>query len=62
MGLAGRIGELRATSGQDADRQEKAVEARDGAAPRFRHLCLVGLAEDAGVTPNPTQATAPRPR
>ncbi len=53
MGLEGRIGELRATSGQDAERREKAVEARDGAAQRFRHLCLVGLAEDAGVTPEP---------
>lgn len=51
LGLEGRIGELRATSGQDADRQEKAVEARDGAAQRLRHLCLVGLAEDAGVVP-----------
>ncbi|MGA5066390.1 TIGR02680 family protein [Streptomyces exfoliatus] len=53
MGLEGRIGELRATSGQDAERREKAVEARDYAAQRFRHLCLVGLAEDAGVTSEP---------
>ncbi|MFD9290358.1 TIGR02680 family protein [Streptomyces sp. NPDC060030] len=53
MGLEGRIGELRATSGQDAERREKAVEARDFAAQRFRHLCLVGLAEDAGVTSGP---------
>lgn len=53
MGLEGRIGELRATSGQDAERREKAVEARDCAAQRFRHLCLVGLAEDAGVTSEP---------
>ncbi|MFE5797496.1 TIGR02680 family protein [Streptomyces sp. NPDC056503] len=51
VGLAGRIGELRATSAQDADLREKAVAARDGAAHRFRHLCLVGLAEDAGWTP-----------
>ncbi|MGP2440887.1 TIGR02680 family protein [Streptomyces sp. JW3] len=53
MGLEGRIGELRATSGQDAERREKSVEVRDGAAQRFRHLCLAGLAEDAGLTPEP---------
>ncbi|MFD9812125.1 TIGR02680 family protein [Streptomyces sp. NPDC059080] len=51
VGLEGRIGELRATSGQDAERRERAVENRDGAAHRFRHLCLVGLAEDAGTAP-----------
>ncbi|WP_373305344.1 hypothetical protein [Streptomyces roseolus] len=51
VGLAGRIGELRATSAQDAELREKAVAARDGAAHRFRHLCLVGLAEDAGWAP-----------
>lgn len=49
--LEGRIGGLRATSGQDAERREHAVAARDRAAHRFRHLCLVGLAEDAGITP-----------
>lgn len=49
--LEGRIGELRATSGQDAERRERAVAARDAAAQRFRHLCLAGLAEDAGITP-----------
>ncbi|MEU5023583.1 TIGR02680 family protein [Streptomyces milbemycinicus] len=49
--LEGRIGGLRATSGQDAERRERAVTVRDGAAHRFRHLCLVGLAEDAGSTP-----------
>ncbi|MFE8013944.1 TIGR02680 family protein [Streptomyces antibioticus] len=49
--LEGRIGGLRATSGQDAERRELAVAARDRAAHRFRHLCLVGLAEDAGITP-----------
>ncbi|MFE4424297.1 TIGR02680 family protein [Streptomyces sp. NPDC056817] len=49
--LEGRIGELKATSSQDVERREKAVAARDGAAHRFRHLCLVGLAEDAGITP-----------
>ncbi|MFC9399193.1 TIGR02680 family protein [Streptomyces sp. NPDC057027] len=51
MDLEGRIGALRATSGQDAELREKAVAARDGAAHRFRHLCLVGLAEDAGIAP-----------
>ncbi|WP_328371168.1 TIGR02680 family protein [Streptomyces sp. NBC_00445] len=49
--LEGRIGGLRATSGQDAERREQAVATRDGAAHRFRHLCLVGLAEDAGTAP-----------
>ncbi|ELS57063.1 TIGR02680 family protein [Streptomyces viridochromogenes] len=49
--LEGRIGELRATSGQDAERREQAVATRDAAAQRFRHLCLAGLAEDAGITP-----------
>lgn len=49
--LEGRIGGLRATSGQDAERREQAVVTRDGAAHRFRHLCLIGLAEDAGITP-----------
>ncbi|MFE5596079.1 TIGR02680 family protein [Streptomyces sp. NPDC056549] len=49
--LEGRIGELRATSGQDAERREQALAHRDGAARRFRHLCLVGLAEDAGIAP-----------
>ncbi len=51
LDLEGRIGGLRATSGQDAERREEAVATRDGAAHRFRHLCLVGLAEDAGITP-----------
>ncbi|MGV9994718.1 TIGR02680 family protein [Streptomyces sp. NPDC003374] len=49
--LEGRIGGLRATSGQDAERREQAVATRDRAAHRFRHLCLVGMAEDAGITP-----------
>ncbi|MFF8594843.1 TIGR02680 family protein [Streptomyces sp. NPDC015220] len=49
--LEGRIGELRATSGQDAERREQAVASRDTAAHRFRHQCLAGLAEDAGITP-----------
>ena len=51
LSLEGRIGGLRATSGQDAERREQAVAIRDGAAQRFRHLCLVGLAEDAGIAP-----------
>ncbi|MGW2825775.1 TIGR02680 family protein [Streptomyces sp. NPDC001443] len=54
--LEGRIGELKATSSQDAERREKAVAARDSAAHRFRHLCLVGLAEDAGFQPELTFA------
>ncbi|MGW1927210.1 condensation domain-containing protein, partial [Streptomyces massasporeus] len=49
--LEGHIGELRATSGQDAERREQAVAHRDVAARRFRHLCLIGLAEDAGIAP-----------
>lgn len=49
--LEGQVGELRATSGQDAERREQAVATRDAAAHRFRHLCLAGLAEDAGITP-----------
>ncbi|MFD5513632.1 TIGR02680 family protein [Streptomyces sp. NPDC127051] len=48
--LEGRIGEVKATSSQDVERREKAVAVRDDAAHRFRHLCLVGLAEDAGIT------------
>ncbi|WP_078875650.1 TIGR02680 family protein [Streptomyces sp. 769] len=48
--LERRIGELRATSERDAERREQAVATRDGAAHRFRHLCLAGLAEDAGST------------
>ncbi|MFJ1548485.1 TIGR02680 family protein [Streptomyces sp. NPDC088246] len=47
--LEGRIGELRAVSERDAEGREHAVDARDGAARRFRHLCLTGLAEDAGI-------------
>ncbi|MFD1310521.1 TIGR02680 family protein [Streptomyces kaempferi] len=49
--LQGRIGELRARSSQDVERRERAVAARDGAAHRFRHLCLVGLAQDAEISP-----------
>ncbi|MEW1648685.1 TIGR02680 family protein [Streptomyces sp. NPDC091219] len=49
--LEGRIGELRATSGQDAEQHERAVALRDATARRLRHLCLVGLAEDAGIAP-----------
>ncbi|WP_030542835.1 TIGR02680 family protein [Streptomyces albus] len=52
VSLEGRIGELRATSGQDAERRERAVAARDTAAHRFRNLYLAGLAEDAGIAPD----------
>ncbi|MFE3826330.1 TIGR02680 family protein [Streptomyces sp. NPDC059092] len=50
IGVEGRIGELRATSRRDAEQRERAVTARDSAARRLRHLCLAGLAEDAGIT------------
>ncbi|NJP65236.1 TIGR02680 family protein [Streptomyces spiramenti] len=49
--LEGRIGGLRATSGRDAELREQAFVARDAAARRFRHLCLVGFAQDAGIAP-----------
>ncbi|MEU3657595.1 TIGR02680 family protein [Streptomyces sp. NPDC032161] len=49
--VQGRIGELKAMSSQDVERREKAVVVRDGAAHRLRHLCLVGLAEDAEFAP-----------
>ncbi|MGP8298577.1 TIGR02680 family protein [Streptomyces inhibens] len=48
--LEGRIGELRVISERDVERREQAVTARDDAARRFRHLCLVGPAEDAGIS------------
>ncbi|MGW1669834.1 TIGR02680 family protein [Streptomyces sp. NPDC002324] len=51
--LEGRIGGLRAVSGQDAARREQSVLVRDRAAHRLRHLCLVGLAEDAGLPSEP---------
>ncbi|MFE2558363.1 TIGR02680 family protein [Streptomyces sp. NPDC059352] len=47
--LEGRIGELRAVSAHDAEGRELAAVARDGAARRFRHLCLTGLTQDAGI-------------
>jgi uncharacterized protein (TIGR02680 family) len=47
--LAQRIGRLDATMAQDAEERDKAVGARDQAARRFRHLCLLGLPEDAGL-------------
>ncbi|WP_308281078.1 TIGR02680 family protein [Streptomyces monomycini] len=53
LSLEGRIGGLRATSSQDAELREQAGAARDAAAHRFRHLCLAGLAEDAGIAPEP---------
>nr|WP_240969228.1 TIGR02680 family protein [Streptomyces sp. HNM0575] len=45
-----RIGQLQATMTQDAEERDKAVSARDAAAQRFRHLSLLGLPEDAGVS------------
>lgn len=48
--LERRIGELRATSERDAERREQSIATRDGAARRFRHLCLLGLVEGAGIT------------
>ncbi|MEU5198996.1 TIGR02680 family protein, partial [Streptomyces scabiei] len=59
--LEGRAGGLRAVSGQDAARHEQAVLARDRAAHRLRHLCLAGLAEDAGIAPGPDAGVAPGP-
>lgn len=50
LNLEGRIGGLRATSRQDAERREQASTIRDDTARRFRHLCRAGLAEDAGIT------------
>ncbi|MDX3442704.1 TIGR02680 family protein, partial [Streptomyces stelliscabiei] len=58
--LEGRVGGLRAVSGQDAARREQAVLARDRAAHRLRHLCQVGLAEDAGLAPEPEAADGSR--
>ncbi|MDW8804701.1 TIGR02680 family protein [Streptomyces scabiei] len=57
--LEGRAGGLRAVGGQDAARHEQAVLARDRAAHRLRHLCLAGLAEDAGITPGPDAGDDP---
>ncbi|GAQ60128.1 TIGR02680 family protein [Streptomyces scabiei] len=59
--LEGRAGGLRAVSGQDAARHEQAVLARDRAAHRLRHLCLAGLAEDAGIALGPDAGVAPGP-
>ncbi|MFI2242153.1 TIGR02680 family protein [Streptomyces chrestomyceticus] len=61
MGLEGHIGGLRATSSQDTERREEAVRTRDAAAHRFRHLCLVGLAEDAGLGPEPDTGDGSKP-
>ncbi|MDX3524363.1 TIGR02680 family protein, partial [Streptomyces scabiei] len=57
--LEGRAGALRAVSGQDAARHEQAVQVRDRAAHRLRHLCLAGPAEDAGLAPGPEAGIAP---
>ncbi|MFE7765844.1 TIGR02680 family protein [Streptomyces sp. NPDC057438] len=57
--LEGRVGGLRAVGGRDAARREQAVLLRDRAAHRLRHLCLAGLAEDAGFTPERDPGFAP---
>ncbi|MFI6085044.1 TIGR02680 family protein [Streptomyces sp. NPDC051217] len=47
--LERRIGELNATTAQDAEKRDAASAARDSAAHRLRHLCLLALPEDAGI-------------
>jgi len=54
LALARRVGSLETTMADDADRRDRAVGARDSAARRFRHLCLLGLPEDAGLGLAPT--------
>jgi uncharacterized protein (TIGR02680 family) len=51
--LAQLIGGLKEKTAKDAGERDKAVRARDEAARRFRHLSALGLAEDAGLAPNP---------
>ena len=53
--LAQIIGSLNEKTAQDVGKRDHAVGARDEAARRFRHLCLLGLPEDAGL---PVQLTA----
>ncbi|WP_327316845.1 TIGR02680 family protein [Streptomyces sp. NBC_01235] len=48
-GLQRRIGSLEATMAEDVRRRDEATAARDASALRFRHLCLLGLPQDAGV-------------
>jgi uncharacterized protein (TIGR02680 family) len=50
--LAQLIGGLKEKTAQDAGERDKAVGTRDEAARRFRHLCALGLAEDAGLAVN----------
>ncbi|MGW0316084.1 TIGR02680 family protein [Streptomyces flavidovirens] len=45
-----RIATLQATVAQDTKDRDEAVLVRDLAARRFRHLCLTGLTDDAGLT------------
>ncbi|SEQ71278.1 TIGR02680 family protein [Streptomyces sp. yr375] len=52
--LQRRIGSLEATMAMDALRRDEATAARDASALRFRHLCLLGLPQDAGVPPDRT--------
>ncbi|MER5433495.1 TIGR02680 family protein [Streptomyces sp. NPDC002588] len=47
--LQRRIGSLEATMAEDARRRDESTAARDDAALRFRHLCLLGLPQDAGA-------------
>ncbi|WP_165984576.1 TIGR02680 family protein [Streptomyces sp. YIM 98790] len=47
--LADRIATLRASMTAEVRRREEAVGERNTAAARFRHLCGLGLAEDAGL-------------
>ncbi|MBM9508982.1 TIGR02680 family protein [Actinacidiphila acididurans] len=47
--LAGYIGQLKQKTAQDANERDHAVGSRDEAARRFRHLCALGLPEDAGL-------------
>jgi len=47
--LAGRIGSLEQRMADDLRRRDDSVFHRNNAAQRFRHLCALGLPEDAGI-------------
>ncbi|MFD5436680.1 TIGR02680 family protein [Kitasatospora sp. NPDC127067] len=47
--LEGRIGALGATTAQDEALHDRAVAARNETARGFRHLCVLGFPEDAGL-------------
>ncbi|MFJ7906987.1 TIGR02680 family protein [Kitasatospora sp. NPDC096204] len=47
--LEGRIGALGATMAQDGALHDRAVAARNETARGFRHLCVLGFPEDAGL-------------